>query len=301
MAVPGFQEWFKPLLNALGTGEIRELSELYDDLADQMGLSSEDRHEMLPSGKQLTYRNRIGWARTYMKKAGLLEFPKPGQCQITERGRAVLAENPESLNVKYLKKFPAFVEFHTHKPGKQEDDQAKDQSTVTPEEILEEAHKELRENVTQELLDRVKGAPPVFFESLVVELLLRMGYGGSREDAGQTVGRSGDGGIDGIIKEDRLGLDIVYIQAKRWGNTVGRPIVQAFAGSLEGFRARKGVLITTSNFSREAREYVGQIEKRIVLVDGSELARLMFEHDLGVSPVTSYEVKRVDTDYFEEI
>ena len=301
MAVPGFQKWFKPLLKILGDGESHKLPELYEVLANQLGLSPEDRLEMLPSGKQLTYQNRIGWARTYMKKAGLLQFPMRGHCQITELGRKVLEEDPEPLNVKYLKRFPAFVEFHTYTPGEKEDDSSDDKTVATPEEVLEEAHKELRDTVTHEILEHVKAALPVFFESLVVELLLRIGYGGSREDAGRTVGRSGDGGVDGIIKEDRLGLDVVYIQAKRWENTVGRPTVQAFAGSLEGFRARKGVMITTSTFSREAIEYVGQIEKRIVLVDGPELARLMFEHNLGVSLVTSYEVKRLDTDYFEDV
>jgi restriction system protein len=200
-----------------------------------------------------------------------------------------------------LKRFPEFKEFHTHrKPSSESEEQDDETSTATPEELLEESHGALKENVTQEILERVKAAPPAFFESLVVELLLRMGYGGSREDAGRTVGRSGGGGVDGVINEDRLGLDVVYIQAKRWENTVGRPVVQAFAGSLEGVRARKGVLITTSGFSADARQYVSQIEKRIVLVDGEQLAGLMFEHNLGVSPVASYEVKKVDTDFFEE-
>ena len=300
MPVPGFQEWFKPLLRSLDDGEVHKLAALYTVLADEMKLNEVDREELLPSGKQRTYQNRIGWARTYMMKAGLMDSPRRGHCQITDRGKSVLLEDPEPLNVRYLKKFPAFVEFHTYVPGEHVDDAADDRSSSTPEEILEKAHRELRDTVMQELLERVQSAPPAFFESLVVELLLRMGYGGSREDAGRTVGRSGDGGIDGIIKEDRLGLDVVYIQAKRWEHTVGRPIVQAFAGSLEGFRARKGVMITTSGYSKDAREYVGQIEKRIVLVDGPELARLMFELNLGVSPVTNYEVKRLDTDYFEE-
>lgn len=302
MAVPGFQIWFKPLLSALSDGEVHKLSDLYSQLADELGLSAEDRREKLPSGKQLTYMNRIGWARTYLKKAGLIESPGRGQCRITDRGLQVLKEDPNPLNVRYLKRFQEFVDFHTYKP--KNDDLASNDSdeakSSTPEEVLEEAHRELRETVSADLLDRVKAAPPEFFENVVVELLLRMGYGGSRENAGRTVGRSGDGGIDGIINEDRLGLDVVYIQAKRWDGTVGRPVVQAFAGSLEGVRARKGVLITTSQFSSDAHEYVRQIEKRIVLVDGKELARLMFEHNIGVSTVANYEVKKLDLDFFED-
>ncbi|MDB4433280.1 restriction endonuclease [bacterium] len=302
MAVPDFQTWFLPLLRRVADEENHRLSDLYEQLADDLKLSEADRNEELPSGKQLTYRNRIGWARTYLKKAGLLESPARGECRITQRGLQVLASKPERLNVKFLKQFPEFKEFHTYKkPASETGEQDEDEvSTITPEELLEKSHGALKENVTQELLDRVKGAPPAFFESLVVELLLRMGYGGSREDAGKTVGRSGDGGVDGVINEDRLGLDVVYIQAKRWENTVGRPVVQAFAGSLEGVRARKGVLLTTSSFSAEARQYVSRIEKRIVLVDGEQLANLMFEHNLGVSPVASYEVKKIDSDFFEE-
>lgn len=302
MAVPDFQAWFLPFLKHLADGKNHRLSDLYEDLAKELALSADDRSEMLPSGKQLKYKNRIGWARTYMKKAGLIESPARGECRITSRGLEVLANPPDRLTVKFLKQFPEFKEFHTYKPSAPLDPhtEADDDSGATPEEALEQAHQTLKDDVTQELLDRVKSSHPSFFEALVVELLLRMGYGGSREDAGKTIGRSGDGGIDGVIKEDRLGLDFVYIQAKRWENTVGRPVVQAFAGSLEGARAKKGVLITTSSFSAEARQYISQIEKRIVLVDGEELASLLFEHNLGVSPVASYEVKKVDTDYFEE-
>ena len=305
MTVPGFQTWFLPLLRQTADGEVHKLHDLYLRLADEFALSPEDREELLPSGKQLTYQNRIGWARTYLKKAGLLESPGRGQCRITERGLAVLSDSPERINVRFLKQYPEFDEFHTYKPppeGSVESSQPDeaDVDGASPEEALEQAHKQLRANLMQDLLQRVKAAPPEFFEELVVELLLRMGYGGSREDAGRTVGRSGDGGVDGVIKEDRLGLDLVYLQAKRWENTVGRPVVQAFAGSLEGFRARKGVLITTSNFSKEAHQYVSQIEKRIVLVDGQLLAELMFEHDLGATPIETYMVKRIDTDFFEE-
>lgn len=304
MAVPDFQTWFLPLLKLIADGEDHRLSDLYEELADRLSLSEQDRRERLPSGKQLTYRNRIGWARTYLKKAGLVESPGRGLCRITERGRNVLEYPPEKLNVRFLKQYPEFIDFHTDtgpaEPASDTVDTDENDSGATPEEQLEKSYSTLKENLAQELLERIKAAPPHFFESLVVELLLRMGYGGSREDAGRTVGGSGDGGVDGIINEDRLGLDVVYIQAKRWEGTVGRPVVQAFAGSLEGVRARKGVLITTSSFTADARHYVTQIEKRIVLVDGQQLAHLMFEHNLGVSSVASYEVKQIDSDYFEE-
>jgi len=224
--------------------------------------------------------------------------------RITDRGQQVLREELEHLNVRYLRRFPEFVEFHTYTPPATPDrgraDANDGNESETPEEMLERVHLGIRRQLEFELLDRVKNAPPKFFESLVVDLLLKMGYGGSREDAGKTVGRTGDGGIDGVINEDRLGLDVVCIQAKRWENTVGRPVVQAFAGSLEGARAKKGVLITTSSFTNEASDYVKQIEKRIVLVDGRTLATLMVDHGLGVSPVAQYDVHRIDTDYFDE-
>ena len=279
------------------------MSDLYVALADDMRLTQEDRAARLPSGKQVIFENRIGWARTYLKKAGLLEAPARAQVCITERGRKVLGSNLTALNNKYLSQFPEFVDFHSApslpqsgqtsvaSPRKEEDE--------TPEETLERVHRGLRAELIDDLLGRIKAAPPSFFESLVVELLLKMGYGGSREDAGRTVGKSGDGGIDGIINEDRLGLDVIYLQAKRWEGSVGRPVVQAFIGSLEGVRAKKGVLISTSVFTQDARAYVAQIEKRIVLIDGQQLATFMLEHDLGVSTTATYEVKKVDSDYFE--
>ena len=241
MAVPDFQTWFLPLLKRVADRKPHRLSDLYEELADDLQLSKDDRAQELPRGNQVTYRNRIGWARTYLKKAGLLENPARGECRITARGLQVLSEQPDTLNVKYLKQFPEFREFHRGRTTTSTDTDESETTVATPEEVLEQSHIALRETVTQDLLDRVKSSPPAFFETLVVELLLRMGYGGSREDAGRTIGKSGDGGVDGMINEDRLGLDVVYIQAKRWENTVGRPVVQAFAGSLEGVRARKGV------------------------------------------------------------
>jgi restriction system protein len=301
MAVPDFQSWFLPLLKRIGDGELHKMSDLYEELATDLKLSADDRAAMLPSGKQAMYENRIGWARTYLKKAGLLESPGRGMCRISQRGKDTLAAKPDRLNIKFLEQYPEFVDFHKATP-KHDGPLTKppsSESDETPEETLERVHQGIKAQLVQELLERIKTAPPSFFERLVVELLLRMGYGGSREDAGKTVGKSGDGGIDGVINEDRLGLDVIYLQAKRWDNTVGRPVVQAFIGSLEGFRANKGVLITTSQFSADARAYIGQIGKKIVLIDGEHLANLMVEHNLGVSVLTTYDVKKVDSDYFE--
>lgn len=298
MSVPPFNAWLLPLLKRLADGEARPLSGLAQQLADDLGLSPEDRAQMLTSG-QLTYQNRVGWARTYLKKAGLIEAPSRGTARITNRGRGVLAENLPAIDVKYLYRFPEFVEFHT--PAAQQNSVAPEAIATleSPEDTLERVSLQLRQNLATELLDRIKAAPPDQFERLVVDLLLAMGYGGSRQDAGEVLGKSGDGGLDGVIKEDRLGLDAIYIQAKRWDNVVGRPVVQAFAGSLEGVRARKGVMITTSIFSAEARSYVRQIEKKIVLLDGNELADLMIEHNLAVSVDATYVVKKLDNDYFE--
>jgi len=255
---------------------------------------------MLPSGLQNKFTNRVGWARTYMKKAGLLGSPERGTIRITERGLQVLESRPKEINSEFLKQFPEFVEFQrpATKPRKTATQLA--ERNKTPEELLEESYIELYDGLVADLVEKVKSGSPQFFERLVVDLLVKMGYGGSRKDAGEAIGRVGDGGIDGIIKEDKLGLDVIYIQAKRWENTVGRPSVQAFAGSLEGVRAKRGIMITTSQFSSEAREYVRHIEKKIVLVDGEMLAKLMVDHNLGVSAVASYDIKKVDSDYFEE-
>lgn len=301
MAVPDFQSWLLPLLRRLSDGGVHRMADLYEQLSNELQLSESDKEERLPSGAQQTYMNRIAWARTYLKKAGLLSSPGRSQVQITERGRATLDEKPDRITVAYLKRFPEFLEFHTVKPI----DPAATTAVAavdeaeTPQESLERLHKQLRDDLASELLDRVKQSPPAFFEAVVVDLLIAMGYGGSREDAGRTVGRSGDGGIDGVINEDRLGLDVVYIQAKRWEGTVGRPVVQAFAGSLEGVRANKGVLITTSSFTADAKTYVSQISKKIVLIEGKQLADFMIQYGVGVGIEAVYEVKRIDSDYFE--
>jgi len=300
MPIPDYQSIMLPLLKFIGDGEEHSLRETIDSLAQQFGLSQEERKDLLPSGRQVTFDNRVGWARTYMKKAGLLDYTRRGYFCITERGKEVLSKNPTEINAKFLKKFPEFVEFQKVKKPDKEGATPLEKPPVTPEESLEDAFQELKESLASDLLQTIKGCSSEFFERLVVDVLIKIGYGGSRREAGQAMGKTGDGGIDGIIKEDKLGLDIIYIQAKRWENTVGRPEIQKFAGALQGQRARKGIFITTSNFSKEALDYVRNIDSKIILIDGQRLAELMIENNVGVSPVSSYEVKKIDSDYFTD-
>ena len=295
MTVPDFQTLMLPLLQVAADQQEHVISEVVQRLAEQFQLTPEDRKQLLPSGTQPTFDNRVRWSRTYLTKSGLLESAGRGRFRVTKRGLDVLASPPTAINIGYLKQFPEFVEFQSASKKAESQPTAELQ---TPEELLEGSYQNLRLTLAQDLLERIKRCSPQFFEQLVVELLVAMGYGGSRKDAGQAVGQSGDGGVDGIIKEDKLGLDIIYIQAKRWEAAVGRPTVQAFAGSLEGQRARKGVLITTSQFTSDAKEYVNRIEKKIILIGGQELAQLMIDYDVGVADVATYLVKKVDIDYF---
>lgn len=271
-------------------------------MVDHFGLSQEDRKEMLPSGKQVTYKNRIAWARAYLTKALLLESPKRGFFRITERGQQLLKSNPANLRVKHLKQFPEFVDFHTssNRQDKGGESLRDEERTATPEEIFENSYQELRRNLANELLNQVAKNTPEFFENLVVKLLVKMGYGGSIKDAGQAIGKGGDEGNDGIIKEDKLGLDVIYIQAKRWQGSVGRPEVQKFVGALHGQRAKKGVFITTGTFTKDAEQYVSTIDPKVVLIDGDRLVDLMIDYNLGVSLVDTYEIKKMDSDFFFE-
>jgi restriction system protein len=307
MAVPDYQSVMLPLLRfAAEKGEEISTGEAVEFLAKEFGLTDEDLKEMLPSGIQPTFVNRVGWASTYMKKAGLLEATRRGFYRITPRGRDLLKKQPKIINVILLKQYPEFVEFQQLK-GTRSAEKVKDvkeppdTSTATPSEALEAAYENLRDELADELLARLKKSSPSFFERVVVELLVKMGYGGSRADAGKAIGKTGDGGIDGIIKEDKLGLDVIYIQAKRWeNNPVGRPEVMQFAGALQAQKASKGIFITTSRFTDDARSYVSQIGSKIVLIDGDQVTNLMIEHDVGVSTVSMYPVKKIDTDYFDE-
>ena len=244
--------------------------------------------------------NRIGWARTYIKKAALIETTKRGVNKITQRGLDVLKKKPSKIDVTYLAQFQEFKDFRALRHTTTEEEPEIAPSNKTPEESLEGAYQKLREDLAADLLQRLKTCSPTFFERLVVEVIVRMGYGGTRKDAGKAVGKSGDGGIDGIIKEDKLGLDAIYIQAKRWENTVGRPEIQKFIGALAQQRAKKGLFITTSSFSADAEDCVSRIEAKVVLIDGETLTQLMIDHNVGVSTVGTYEIKKVDSDYFSE-
>lgn len=287
MAIPDFQSIMLPLLKYLGDRKEHHIRDTIEGLAREFGLTPEERKELLPSGQRHTFDNRVGWVRTYMKKAGLIKSTRRGYFRITEKGLKVLEERPEEISIRFLKKFPEFVEFQAMKREKGEEEKEEEEAEkerLTPEESIETAYQRLRQNLAMELIQQIKGFSPSFFEKLVIDLLISMGYGGTRKDAGKAIGRSGDEGIDGIIKEDRLGLDIVYIQAKRWENPVSRPEIQKFAGALQGQRAKKGIFITTSNFTRDAIDYASSIENKIVLIDGETLAQLMIDHNIGVSP-----------------
>jgi restriction system protein len=310
VTVPGFQDMMLPFLKLASDGQEHSLSEAIETLAQQFQLSDAEQHELLPSGKQSRFVNRVGWAATYLRKTKLLDGTGKGRFRITDRGLSELRAARQRIDLRYLEKFPELADFR--KRGQQ--DQADngdvtsgetlavvEATNQTPREVLEASYQILRRELARDLLEQIKKRPPIFFERLVVDLLVGMGYGGSRKEAGERVGRSGDGGIDGIIKEDKLGLDYVYIQAKRWDQTtVGRPTVQAFAGSLDEQKARKGVMITTSQFSQDARTFVSRIEKKIVLIDGEQLAQLLIDYNVGVAEEQTYTVKKVDLDYFEE-
>ncbi|MGB9863611.1 MAG: restriction endonuclease [Candidatus Saccharicenans sp.] len=300
MAIPDYQSIMLPLLKYVGDRKEHNIREIIEALAQQFKLTSEERKMLLPSGQQYIFDNRVGWARTYLKKAGLVDSPKRSYVIITERGESVLKENPPRITVEYLMKFPEFVEFRSIKKDREVEEVEVKETDLTPEEIIESAYQKWRQNLANDIIQQIKNCSPSFFEKLVVDLLVGMGYGGTRKDAGEAIGRTGDEGIDGVIKEDKLGLDVVYIQAKRWENPVSRPEIQKFAGALQGQKAKKGIFITTSSFTKEARDYAEKIESKIVLIDGETLAQLMIDHDIGVTAIATYTLKRIDNDYFSE-
>lgn len=302
MTIPDYQSIMYPLLKFAGDNQEHTIREAINHIADKFKLTEQNRKEVLPSGTQYIIDNRVGWARTYLKKAGLLESSKRSYFKITNLGINVLKKNPSEINVKFLEQFPLFIEFRNTKKEKENSEEQKVEtgSTQTPQELLEYGYQKIKKDLSQELLGFVKQSSPRFFEKLVVELLLSMGYGGSRKDAGQAIGQSGDGGIDGIIKEDKLGLDVVYLQAKRWENVVGSKEIRNFIGSLVGQKSNKGVFITTSGFTKDALEYVKTITHKVILIDGEMLTQLMIENNIGVSKVISYDIKKIDSDYFIE-
>jgi restriction system protein len=302
MAIPDFQTAMLPVLEFARERSEFSLPEAVSAVAEKFALTEAELQQLLPSGRQVLVKNRVAWAITYLTKAVLLQRVRRGSYRITDRGRSVLTAAPKRIDMKFLEQFPEYVAFRDlrHPAAPNPSGTAQVPELETPEEGLDTAYERLRADLEAEVLDQVRSSSPAFFERLVVELLVRMGYGGTLTEAGQVVGKSGDGGIDGIIKEDKLGLDVIYIQAKRWDATIGRPEIQKFAGALQGHRARKGVFITTSDFSREAQSYVSVIDTKIVLVDGRTLAGLMVDHNVGVSTIRSYEVKKIDSDYFIE-
>ena len=300
-----YQSLTLPLLKLVSDKQEHKYRDLIEKLAIEFQITDEERKELLASGNQAIFDNRVGWAKTYLKKAGLLDSPKRATFVITQIGLDTLKKNPDRVDAKYLRQFPAFLEFQN---ASRNDNETEEETNViavseqTPEENLDKAYKRIRKSLASELLQNVVDLSPTFFERLVVELLVKMGYGGSIKDAGKAIGKSGDEGIDGTIKEDKLGLDIIYIQAKRWkpGNVVGRPELHKFVGALAGQGAKKGIFITTSNFTKEALDYTPKNETKIVLIDGEQLAQLMIDYNLGCTTQQIYELKKIDSDYFGE-
>ena len=299
MGIPDFQSFFKPLLDLASDQKEHSVNETREAMSKKMNLSEEDLQDLLPSGKDKTFNNRVHWAKSYFVQAKVLESTKRAHFKITDRGLDLLKQGHERIDVKILNQYPEFVEFHTAKPTKGGEIDNGNQ-LETPEELLEKAYESIRNDLAGEILSKIKSNSPQFFEKLVIDLMIALGYGGSRESAGKSIGKSGDEGIDGIINEDRLGLDIIYLQAKRWEGTVGRPEIQKFVGALHGQRARKGVFITTGRFSDDATRYVGTIDPKVILIDGKKLAELMIDYDLGTATTASYNIKKADSDYFEE-
>jgi restriction system protein len=287
-------------LAAESNGQPLAIKVAVEKLAKEMGLSEEDRSELLPSGRQSRFTNRVNWTASHLRAAKLLESAGRGLVVITDRGKELLASNPQFLNLKTLMQYPEFQEFRGGSSDGDPVEEKEGESNDTPEEAIEKSYKALRAEIVADVLARLKTCTPAFFEQIVVQLVVRMGYGGSLKDAGQAVGKSHDGGIDGVIKQDKLGLDVVYLQAKRWENTVGRREVQQFAGALAGQQANRGVFIKTSDFSSEAVAYAKQVATKIVLINGKQLAEYMFDHDLGVTTTLTLSLKKIDSDFFEE-
>src|SRR4030042_6516129 len=298
MSIPGFQEVLLPLLKLLEDKKEHSLRENIDNLTKHFGLTQEEQRELLPSGKQAIFDNRVGWARTHMKKAGLLESTRRGFFRITDRGLQVLNQKLAKIDVKFLEQFEEFKEFRAIK--REKPIELDEETETTPEEALANAYQNLKNELAIELLQQLKASSPTQFENIVIDLLVAMGYGGSRKEAAKAIGKRGDEGIDGIINEDRLGLDVIYVQAKKWEGTVGRPEIQKFAGALQGQHAKKGIFITTSNFSKEAVDFASRVDNKIILLDGDTLVQYMIDHKIGVTPFVNYEVKKIDLDYFTD-
>lgn len=300
MAVPDFQSFFKPLLDIASDGNEHTIREAREIIAKVFDLSASDLEQKLPSGTQTTFENRVLWAKSYFVQAKVLGSPKRGTFKITDRGIDLHKQGHNRIDIRILNQYPEFVEFHTAKKPIKDESEIHENQFETPEELLQKSYLSIRNELGANILERIKNNSPTFFEQLVVDLMVSMGYGGTREDASESIGKTGDEGIDGIIKEDRLGLDVIYLQAKRWEGTVGRPEVQKFVGALHGQRAKKGVFITTGKFSNDAQDYVKNIDPKVILIDGEKLVNYMIDFNLGTTTSTIFEIKRIDTDYFTE-
>ncbi len=306
MSLPqNFQTIMLPLLELISDGTNHKMNDVTESLSKHFNLSEEEKKLQYPSGSAYIFQNKTRFARLYLLKAGLIEDPQRGFIKISKSGSEILSKKPPFIDVKFLEKLPKFIEFKKELKEKSKEKEEivvenKEIESQTPQELVEYGYQKIKEDLSSALLGLVKQSTPRFFENLVVELLLAMGYGGSRKDAGKAVGQSGDGGIDGIIKEDKLGLDVIYLQAKRWENVVGSGEIRNFVGSLVGQNANKGVFITTSWFTKDAIEFVKTITHKVILIDGEMLTQLMIEYNVGVSKEISYDIKKIDSDYFIE-
>lgn len=303
MPIPDYQAIMLPLLKFMSDEKERQVRDMIDHLAVVFQLSSEDRRALLPSGNDIAFDNKVKWSRLYLGKAGLLESTRRGHWKITKSGLKVLSQNPSRIDVKFLEQLPQYREWKatfSKETEKEPVDRLKAIEEQTPEEALEYGYQQMRDGLRQQLLKEVTNVSPRFFEKLVVKLLVEMGYGGTVRDAAKVVGGTSDEGIDGVIKQDRLGLDTIYVQAKRWQGVVGRPKLMEFVGALKGQKANKGVFITTSKFTNDAIDYVSKVDSKVVLIDGDQLAELMIDFHIGVSPFITYEIQRLDSDYFSE-
>jgi len=299
MAIPDYQSFMLPLLKYAADNQEHSFNDAIDFLSKELNITDEERNYLLPSGTQFIVDNRIGWAKTYLLKAGLLESTRRGFFKITQKGLDYLKNNPSDLNTKILMQFEEFKNFrNTRKSKEEKEDQYEKETTYTPQEALEYGLSKINETLADDLINRIKQCSPSFFEKLVIDLLVKMGYGGSKQEAAQVIGKSGDEGIDGIIKEDKLGLDVIYVQAKRWENVVGRPEIQKFVGALAGQNANKGIFITTSYFTKDAEEYAKGLSTKLILIDGKKLTDLMIEYNVGVSIIDTIQIKKIDSDYF---
>ncbi|HUT96718.1 MAG TPA: restriction endonuclease [Dehalococcoidales bacterium] len=302
MAIPDYQTLMLPLLRLAGDNREHSIREAIDRLSNEFKLTDDEKKELLPSGKQEIFDNRVGWARTYLKKAGLIEITRWGYFRITERGIELLKKNVPKIDVRLLYRYPEFREFKSYKlESKEMGEVEKGEGGGTPKEELENAYQKITNELAKDLLQELKTVSPTQFEHIVIDLLVKMGYGGSYKDAAKAIGGVGDGGVDGVISEDRLGLSTIYVQAKRWQNkNVGHPEIRDFSGALDLKHAEKGVFITTSGFNKDACEGAGRSSKRIILIDGSQLAKLMIEYNVGVTSEDTLKVQRIDKDYFIE-